>query len=113
MKAWWTPSRIRALNASTALVTQPGVMVPGPAMSASVTVMPAGRVTNGRTFQPCPRSTDAALWGRSGSAGSGTARHASPLRPVGFSGDTWRETTPVSVGSPARSPCGSKTFVIP
>src|ERR1035438_8574587 len=56
-------------------------------------VLCAGTFINGRTFQPCPRSLEAPEKARSGLTGSGTLMAPLPFSPVGFSGETWRDST--------------------
>ena len=63
-------------------------MAPGPVMSATVKVSPAGMRTKGFTFQPLPRSRAAALALPSSSSHMAPA----PLAPLRFSGLMDRET---------------------
>ena len=90
----------------------------------TVWVSPAATLTNGLTFQPCPRSLAAGLNGNvpgssgtsgtSGSSGSGTAIAPLPFSPVGFSGLTERVRAPDSSGSPASpAPSGVKSSISP
>ena len=84
----------------------------------TVWVSPAATLTNGLTFQPCPRSLAAGLNGNvpgsSGSSGTGTAIAPLPFSPVGFSGLTERVRAPDSSGSPASpAPSGVKSSISP
>ena len=77
-----------------------------------VWVSPAATLTNGLTFQPCPRSLAAALNGSvSGSSGLGTAIAPLPFSPVGFSGLTDRVRASDSSGSPASPAPSAKSLI--
>src|SRR5690554_4556575 len=96
-------------------------MAPGPSISAMVKVSPGLIVTNGFTFQPCPRSRAGfvALAVLRGALGSGIAIPPFPFSPVKFSGLIERVSAldsryrlPIFISRPLKSRFWEKTVVV-
>src|ERR1700677_4717009 len=90
---------------SSVVAIQMCLIVPGPETSMIVAVLWAGTLIKGRTFHPFPRSDAARENAKSGLDGSGVRIAPLALSPVGFSGETMRESTSgVRIASDATPP---------